>query len=276
MPTPCGSRFAASCKASASGRSCTGSHRPRSGRARRQRLDPGLHRGLRAAVARCTAGSGGRVVPTSAGRVESVQIVRTDTRHRVGERLRHRRAQAASDQAAARSSRPTPRSATTASPSCSIRTIAATAIRSSPARTVDHGSRSSRRCRTTEPPPRWRLSRCVRRAGRSTTTRSTVATTHSRSAVTTVDRPLRGGRPGGEGRPSVEPFTLGAGADRRRKGIAVKGLGGFHSMRRRPTKQLSPPFGLASIDPTSRSPSWFATSRQRGTSPRSPQRKPSC
>ena len=90
--------------------------------------------------------------------------------------------------AASRSSRPTPRCATTACASSSIRATGATATRSSTARTAAPGSPSPPRSRTTAATRPWRGSPCAARAGVSTRTPATAGTTRSRWRALRADR----------------------------------------------------------------------------------------
>ena len=88
--------------------------------------------------------------------------------HRVGRASRRRgppgsaSSRAATTPRASPSSRPMPRSATTACASCSTPPTAGTATRSSTAPTAVPGSRSPPGSPTTGPTPRWRASRCAR------------------------------------------------------------------------------------------------------------------
>ena len=129
-------------------------------------------------------------------------------------------------------SRPTWPSAPTACASCSTRPTAATATRSSTAPTAARASPSSPTSPTTGRTRRWPRSRCAPTAAGSTTTRPTAASTPSpsparsagrtRLASKTERRERLAERERGARRPPARMLA------RRRRSLAIKGLGGFH------------------------------------------------
>ncbi len=87
---------------------------------------------------------------------------------------------------AARWPPPTSRCAPTAQPNSAIPSTGGTGTPSSTAPTAVRGSRSSRRCPTTAPAPRWRTSRCAPTAPASTPTRPIAGSTPNRCAAPTA------------------------------------------------------------------------------------------
>ena len=144
-------------------------------------------------------------------------------------RLRDRRRARAAARPA-RSSRPTPRPATTAWPSCSTRPTAATATRSSTAPTAARASRSSAaspttgRCTTMAG-----FAMCAACRGRVRRPAPTAASTPSRTPARPAARGCGWLDAGGGDREAGRPARA---RRRRRCGpgaiVAVKGLGGYH------------------------------------------------
>ena len=219
------SRCTASCRAWASARSSIGSRassrstagcatmlrasRSRSGRRGAHRRDdaPAL-RDEAPPLARVDGVEAQRCAPARGRRVRDPRKPRRARRH-------------------ARSA-PTARSAAIASPSCSIPPTAATAMRSSTARTADRATRSRARFPTTGRRPAWRLSRNVRRAPPSTAHPTAGASTRSRTPAPSAGRGSRCAIRAA--RWSTTWIRLPPRCARSRSGeiVAIKGLGGFH------------------------------------------------
>ena len=182
------SRFAASCRASAFGRGSTAS-RPREAWPAACATTPsgvtidafGSEDGTRRlhAPARKCAAARGR---------DSRAATHADS-GRAGRHVLHRR-RARRRPSAGSPFPPTSPRARRACARSSIRPTAATGTRSPTARTAVRASRSRATCPTTAPPPRWRRSRCARRAGASTTASTIGGSTRSRTRVPAAVRGL--------------------------------------------------------------------------------------
>ncbi len=119
--------------------------------------------------------------------------------------------------------------------------------------TAVRGSRSSPRCPTTAPPPRWPASRCATPAARSTTTPPTVASTRSRSPATTAVRRSSSSAPGLHAHRRRRRTTRRASCSRRAGSSPSRGSAATTSPATRATSRPSRSCAGASGAATSRS-----------------------